>query len=84
MTENDRSEDFKKSAVFLNELDDGNSQPARAKRTSKSKKAARPREKGLFGLKPGQGFIVAALVLLFVCLAGFAVLVIMEKMVLPF
>lgn len=83
MSENDGTEDFRKSAAFLNELDDGTSSSPRPRRRSKAVRRARVPERGLFGLQPGQAFILAAMIFIFVSLAGFALLVIMEKIALP-
>ena len=85
MTDNDGTEDFRKSAAFLNELDDGlPPERPQPKRGRKSVRRARIRERGLFGMQPGQAFLISAMIFIFVCLAGFAVMVFMEKMTLPF
>jgi hypothetical protein len=74
------------SDTFLDELDDGDldfeSEPS--KRSPKSKRKAQVKERGLFGLQPGQAFIIAAMLFFLVCLVGAAVMVVTEKMVLPF
>lgn len=86
MSDNDGTQDFKDSATFLDELDDGelDPEPVRRTRTSKPVRKAQPKERGLFGLQPGQAFIIAAMLFFLVCLVGTAVLVVMGKMSLPF
>ena len=86
MSDNDGTQDFIDSATFLDELDDGNldQKPVRSRRTSKSVRKSQTNEKGLFGLQPGQAFIIAAMLFFLVCVIGVAILVVMEKMSLPF
>lgn len=84
MSRLDGNDDFKKSAVFLNELDDGTGEQTDSRKSAKSIRYDRDTEKGLFGMRPGQGFIIAAMLFLLVFLVGAAVLVLMGKMVLPF
>jgi hypothetical protein len=83
MTENKGTEDFRKSAAFLDELDDG-LPPERPRRRRKSVRRAWNQERGLFGMQPGQAFLISAMIFIFVCLAGFAIMMFLEKMTLPF
>jgi hypothetical protein len=86
MSDNDGTQDFRDSATFLDELDDGDldfeSEPS--KHSPKSKGKVQVKERGLFGLQPGQAFIIAAMLFFLVCLVGAAVMIITGKMVLPF
>ena len=85
MTDNDGTRDFRDSANFLNELDDDfDLEFESSGRTSKSRRKPQVKERGLFGLQPGQAFIIAAMLFFLVCLVGAAVMVLTEKMVLPF
>ena len=86
MIDNDGTQDFRDSATFLDQLDDGDleSEQSGRKRSPKSAKKAKPKERGLFGLQPGQAFIISAMLFFLVCVVGAAVLVVMGKMALPF
>jgi hypothetical protein len=86
MSDNDGTQDFRDSATFLDDLDDGDLalEPERSKRSPKSKRKAQVKERGLFGLQPGQAFIIAAMLFFLVCLVGSAILIVMDKMALPF
>jgi hypothetical protein len=86
MTDNDGTQDFRDSATFLDELDDGDLEPelVRGKRAPRSAKEMQGKERGLFGLQPGQAFIISAMLFFLVCVVGAAVMVVMGKMTLPF
>jgi hypothetical protein len=83
MSENRGTEDFRRSAALLNELDDGVRRSPRPKRVSKSGKPKQAKERGLFGLQPGQAFLITALLFFFVLLAGFALMLFSGSMVVP-
>jgi hypothetical protein len=83
MSENRGTEDFRRSAALLNELDDGVNRSPRPRRVSKSVKPAKLKERGLFGLEPGQAFLISALLFFFVLLAGFALMLFSGSMVVP-
>lgn len=86
MADNDGTQDFRDSATFLDELEDGDIdlESDSGERAPKLKRKAQVKERGLFGLQPGQAFIIAAMLFFLVCLVGAAVMILTEKMVLPF
>ena len=83
MTE-ERSDDNRK-VLYLNELDDGTDREgSRSGRISKGGGGPSSSPGGLFGMRPGQAFFIAAILLIFVILAGMVLLVLMDKMAIPF